>query len=100
LPLTGAGLRMTAMSVCLSRFSPEIGKLHERGGGVNCLELGIYVVIGTYCCATVTSDHISEAVTCVIWHEERHWNVSVLQREHLSYLEMLHVRFQCLDQVC
>jgi hypothetical protein len=36
--------------------------------------------------ATVASDHISATTTYVVWGEERLWNVSVLQRAHLSSL--------------
>jgi hypothetical protein len=35
------------------------------------------VIVGTHCCATGT---------CVMWHKEHIWNVSVLQRVHLLNL--------------
>jgi hypothetical protein len=45
--------------------------------------MGKRVAIG-HCFVTVTSDHISATLTYVMWREERLWNVSVLQRVHLS----------------
>jgi hypothetical protein len=36
--------------------------------------------------ATITSDHISTKTTYVMWREEHLWNVSVLERVHLSNL--------------
>jgi hypothetical protein len=39
--------------------------------------------------ATMLSDHIIATITEVIWSEEHLWNVSVLQRVHISDLVML-----------
>jgi hypothetical protein len=38
------------------------------------------------CYSTMPSGHISAIMTNVMWHEERLWNVSVLQRVHRSNL--------------
>jgi hypothetical protein len=48
--------------------------------------------------ARVTMDNISTTVTYILWHEEHLWNVSILQRVHLSsfFLYLLH-RLTWLD---
>jgi hypothetical protein len=63
--------------------------------------IGREIIVGTHCCATTTSDHISERITYgvrltpdrisasmiyVMWREEHLWNVSVLQRVHIFIL--------------
>jgi hypothetical protein len=43
------------------------------------------VIVGTHC-STMALDRISATITYAMWHEERLWNVSVLQRVHISSL--------------
>jgi hypothetical protein len=40
------------------------------------------------CCSTVTLDENTVTMTYVMWHEERLWNISLLQEEHLSMFGM------------
>jgi hypothetical protein len=41
-------------------------------------------IVKTRFCATMSLDHISATMTYVIWREAHNWNVSVLQRVHIS----------------
>jgi hypothetical protein len=105
------------LSVCLSRFSTDIGSLYDWGGGCHCCstmgwgcwylllcnnstqEFPLLCNTGTSShfvqerpkvtvgiCARMTLDHINATTTYMMWCEEHLWNVSVLQRVHLSNL--------------
>jgi hypothetical protein len=64
----------------------RVGTLLEH----NIVTLGREVIVGTYCSAAVTLDHISVTVMCLISREENLWNVSACQRVYLSSL-VIHV---------
>jgi hypothetical protein len=49
------------------------------------------VTVGTHCCSTMTSDHISATMTYVMWWEGHFWNVRVLQRVHFPILLILYL---------
>jgi hypothetical protein len=40
--------------------------------------------VGTHCCATMVSDHISATMTYEMWREVYLWHVNVFQRKHIS----------------
>jgi hypothetical protein len=43
--------------------------------------------------AAMTSDHISARTTYVMWREEHLWNVTILQRVHLSNVVLSLIHF-------
>jgi hypothetical protein len=50
-----------------------------------CTKMGIKIIL-KHCWATMALDYISTIMIYVTWRQEHLWNVSVLQRVHLSNL--------------